>query len=73
MSVPIEPSGSPPASGHRGDDDLHLLVRVAEHLLAAQHAGVAVDDVLVVGQVGELDDALVEPLAVRLLRWPAGA
>ena len=44
--------------GHRGDDDLQLLVGVAEHLLAAQHALVAEHDVLALGQVGELDDAL---------------
>ena len=49
--------------GHRGDDDLQLLVRVAEHLLAAQHALVAEHDVLALGQFVELDDAFFEPLA----------
>ena len=37
---------------------------VAEHLLAAQHAVVAVDDVLTVGQVVEVDHAFLQPLTV---------
>ena len=53
---------------HRGDDQLQLLVRVAEHLLAAQHALVAVGDVLAVGQLVQLDQALFQPLAVGALR-----
>ena len=53
--------------GHRGDDDLELLVGVAEQLLTAQHAVVAEHDVLAGRQVGELDEAVVEPLLVRML------
>ena len=58
---------------HRRDDDLQLLVRVAEHLLAAQHALVAEHDVLALGQLVEVDEARVQPLLVRAARrraWP---
>ena len=40
---------------------------VAEQLLAPQHADVAVHDVLAGGQVVQLDEALLEPLPVRVL------
>ena len=53
--------------GHRGEDDLELLVRVAEELLATQHAVVAEHDVLTSRQVVELDEALRQPLAVGVL------
>ena len=43
---------------HRRHDDLELFVRVAEHLLATEHAVVAEHDVLALGQVGELDHAV---------------
>ncbi|CAB4704754.1 unannotated protein [freshwater metagenome] len=52
--------------GHRGKDDLQLFVRVAEHLLTAQHALVAEHDVFAVGQFVQLDETLVEPLLVGL-------
>ncbi len=52
---------------HRGDDDLELLVRVPEHLLAAQHAVMAEHDVLALGQIDQLGHALLEPLGVRVL------
>ena len=55
------------AGSHRGEDDLELLVAVAEQLLAAQHAVVAEHDVLAVGQVVELDEAVGEPLGVGML------
>ncbi len=66
MSVPIEPSASTPARAIGVEQDLQLLVRVAEHLLAAQHAVVAEHDVLAIGQVDELDHPLFEPLAVGM-------
>ena len=53
---------------HRRDQDLQLLVGVAEHLLAAQHAVVAEHDVLAVGQVAQVDHSRFQPLAVRVLR-----
>ena len=56
-----------PVRGHRGDEDLQLLVGVAEHLLAAQHAVVAEHDVFPTGQVAQVDHARLEPLAVRML------
>ena len=54
--------------GHRGDDELQLFVRVAEHLLATQHAVVAEHDVLAVGQFVQFGHALVEPRPIRLGR-----
>ena len=53
---------------HRRDEDLQLLVGVAEHLLAAQHAVVAEHDVLPAGQVAQVDDSSFQPLPVRELR-----
>ena len=45
---------------------------VAEQLLAAQHAVVAEHDVLASGQIGELDEALLEPFGVRVLGGERG-
>ena len=57
---------------HRGDDDLELLVGVAEQLLATQHAVVAEHDVLALGKIGELDEPPVEPLLVRVFGGEGG-
>ncbi len=61
-----------PAGGHRGEDDLELLVGVAEQLLAAQHAVVAEHDVLALGQVLELDQSVGEPLGIGVLGGERG-
>ena len=45
---------------------------VAEELLAAQHAEVAEHDVLAGREIGELDEALVQPLGVRVLGGEGG-
>ena len=57
---------------HRGDDDLELLVGVAEQLLAAQHAVVAEHDVLARREIVELDQAVLQPLGVRMLGGEGG-
>ena len=66
VSVPI---GRAPllGAGHRCQQDLQLLLRVAEGLLAAGHRGGGVHDVLALGQVVEVDQAGVQPLLVRVL------
>jgi len=51
---------------HRRDDDPQLLVVVAEDLLAARHGRMAVNDVLTLGEVGEVDMSGRDPLGVRL-------
>ena len=51
VSVPIEPIGSPPRPGHRGEQDAQLLLGVAEDLLAPGDRGVRVHDVLALGEV----------------------
>ncbi len=61
------------AQRHRGDDDLELLVGVAEQLLAAQHAVVAEHDVLALGQVVELDEALAPATRRTGARRPASS
>ena len=65
--MPIEPIGSAPLSAIGATMIFELLVRVAEHLLAAQHAVMAEHDVLALGQIDELGHALLEPLGVRVL------
>ena len=59
-------------AGHRRDEDLQLLLGVAEGPLAAGDRGRRVDDVLALGQVGELDEAGVQPLLVGLLARQRG-
>ncbi len=56
-----------PGLGHGREQDLQLLVGVAEHLLAPQHRAVGVHDVLARGQVGQLHDAGVQPVLIRVL------
>src|SRR4029450_1612141 len=51
----------------RSDEGPEILLRVAEHLLAARDGGVGVDDVLEVGKVLEAHETRVEPLVVRVL------
>ena len=58
--------------GHRREDHPQLFVAVAEDLLAPGHRGVAVHDVLLLGQVVEVDAALGEPFRVRVLRGELG-
>ncbi len=50
---------------HRRDHDPHLFFGVAEGALAATHRRGRVRDVLALGQVCEVDTALVEPLLPR--------
>ena len=69
---PHRADGLVPGPGHRGDDDLQLLVGVAEHLLAAADAVVAVDDVLALGKAAEVDDAGMQPLVVGVLGGELG-
>ena len=54
------------ALGHRRHDQLQLFVGVTEHLLAAQHGGMAVLDVFALGELGQVHETIVEPLLVRL-------
>ena len=58
--------------GHRGDEDLQLLLGVAEGALAPGHRGRGVDDVLALGQVGQADQAGVQPLLVGVLAGEGG-
>jgi hypothetical protein len=53
---------------HRRQQDAQLFLGVAEGLLPAQDGLVRVHDVLALGQVLQLQQAAVQPLAVRLLR-----
>ena len=54
-------------AGHRRDDDLQLLLGVAEHLLAAQHAVPAVHHVLALGEIIQVRGSGLQPVAVRVL------
>ena len=53
---------------HRRQQDLQLLVRVAERLLTARDRAERMGDVFTIRQVADLDDARVEPLLIRLRR-----
>ena len=57
---------------HRADEDPHLLLGVPEGALAAGDGCRRVHDVLALGQVLEVDAALVEPLAPGLRRRELG-
>ncbi|CAB4897173.1 unannotated protein [freshwater metagenome] len=52
--------------GHRRNDDLELFVGVPEDLLAAQHTGMAELDVLVLGEIAQLDEPLIEPILIGM-------
>ena len=58
--------------GHRGQQQPQLLLGVAEGLLAPGDAGVGVDHVLALGQVGEVQLAGVQPVVVRRLGGELG-
>ena len=55
-----------PGFGHGRDDHFHVFVRVAKHLLATQHAFVAVHHVFAIGQVGQRHHAFGQPLGIRV-------
>ena len=57
---------------HRRDEDPHLFFGVAEGALPADHRGGGVHDVLALGQIREIDAALVEPLLPGLGRRELG-
>ncbi|EWC63630.1 hypothetical protein UO65_1037 [Actinokineospora spheciospongiae] len=61
-----------PGDRHRRQQDLQLLLGVAEGELAAQHRLVGLHDVLAAGQVGELEQPGVQPLPVGLLGGQGG-
>ena len=69
---PSSRAASPPVRGHRGEQDLQLLLGVAEGALAPGHRGGGVDDVLALGQVGQVDQAGVQPLLVGVLAGELG-
>ena len=64
---PHRPDRLGTAVRHRREQDAELLLGVAEDLLAPGDRGMGVDDVLALGQVGEMDQAGVQPLVVRVL------
>ena len=61
------------AGGHRREQDAQLLLGVAEDLLPPGDRLVAEHDVLTRGQVLELDQPGVQPLAVRVLGGEFGS
>jgi len=65
------PDGLRAGLGHGGDDHLHLLVGVAEHLVTPQHRTVRVDHVRPLGQIVHVELPR-EPLGVRLFVGEAG-
>ncbi len=58
--------------GHGREDDPQLFLGVAEGLLAAGDRGVGVHDVLALGQVGEVDEAGVQPFPIGVFGGEAG-
>ena len=71
--MPIEPTGSSPSLRHRLEEELHVLLRVAERLLPMeQRRGSfgrgAAHGVSGVGQLLELELRGLQPLLVGMLR-----
>ena len=68
----MEPIGLGGVLGHRLEEHAQLLLRVAERLLPTHHRRVRVHDVLALGEVLQVHEAVGQPLLVRLRRGELG-